>query len=223
MNKKEYHPIVGVLIGLAIVSGLIGLNWWLFNVLAGENYFIWYLTNASLISIVVSFIALIWDGLEMREDLLSTHPAIYVAGCFHLMAVLYLSLSVHLREPLVGTKDNETGLRFAVLIVWDSFMTILVALALLVLGFGWLLIIAPLNYFVTLITGALARRHFRGTRMRPIVVKEGKHITITAQPVEKEIPPNAIDVSLTKKPFAVTQAITSLFLFVIKMIFVSVS
>ncbi|MFZ0390117.1 MAG: hypothetical protein WAN36_06620, partial [Calditrichia bacterium] len=49
----------------------IWINWLAFQYFSNENYFVWYLKNGTLIGILVSFVALIWEGLSFRNDLLS--------------------------------------------------------------------------------------------------------------------------------------------------------
>jgi len=82
---------------------------------------------------------------------------------------------------------------------------------------GWLLVVAPLNYFVTLLSGVLARQELRGQALRAIVVPSGGGITLGTQPAQASLPENAVDLSLVRKPFAVTQAITSLILWLASM------
>jgi hypothetical protein len=83
---------------------------------------------------------------------------------------------------------------------------------------GWLLFVAPLFYVITLFTGSPARRAIRDTGVRLIVKKEGFITKITEQPSSEEIPKGAVDVSLGVRPFALTNALNAMVLFLLNMV-----
>ena len=211
-SSKTLHPVLSTLLGLSILAVFLAIDWLIFRAL-DTNYFLWYLANGALIGIVVSFLALVWDGLETREDLLAAHPLVYTAGCLTLLAVLYHAMSVHLRNPMGGAKaarSNEVDLSTVPIILFDAYVSILFLLVLFVASLAWMVVIAPLNYFLTLFTGVIAREELRGKVYRAVVLKEGeKNFVLTALPHEDEVPPNAVDVSIARKPFAITQAVTA--------------
>lgn len=212
MNRRQ---VLAVLFGLGIIGIMIGLDWWLFHFMS-TNYFLWYLENGTLIGIAVSFLAVVWEGLESRKDLLSAHPLRYLRGCTILLATLFHSISIYLESP---EGPGGKRLRQPASFYWDLILTTVVLMVVMVLGLAWLVVMAPLNYFVTIISGAVARQSFRGTPRRAIVIQIGKKVILTAQPANEEIPPSATDVSFAVKPFAVTQAVTSLVLLIAKMIY----
>jgi hypothetical protein len=243
------------LLGFVVV---IGLLWWLFMVVFETNYFVWYLTNGAVIAISVSFLGLVWKDFPSRQKLLSAHPGVYLIGCFELMSVFSLALGTHLsegtqlkdkqniawdkleqvygpiavsiREKIEKRKPIPFGFDF--MILWDAYLAILVTIIMLVISFGWMIVIAPINYFITLFTGALARREIRGMELQTIVKKpvakelegEKKLVTeFTTWPTDKELPDGAVLVSLTAKPFEITQMLTSLLIFIGKLIYQAVA
>ena len=103
--------------------------------------------------------------------------------------------------------------------LWDGLVTLPVFLLIFILTLAWLVVIAPLNYLITLITGAMARQQLRGSSIRTIVEEKGKETIITSQPVEQGIPTGAVDVSFARRPFAMTQAVTALVLFICNQIY----
>lgn len=205
MNRESTGWFSATLILLA----LVGLNFFLFRIIGGVNYFLWYLKNGALISIAVSFVALTWEGLKSREDLLSSHPREYLRGCAAVGAIYYSSIEAHL-TPGKETGGSRTYSTVAVL--WDTVIGLLLIVLLMALGLGWLLVVAPLNYFITLITGSVERQALQRSPARAIVVTEDKKETLTSQSAADELPDNAVNVSLARKPFAITQALTALLL-----------
>lgn len=209
MKKASYRRWLPLMIFVA----MIGLNFWLFRRIGGVNYFVWYLKNGALIGIAISFLALTWEGLKSRKYLLSSHPGEYLAGCATLCAVFYTSVATFLDGPLRKIPTNDSEPR-AVLSSWDDLIGNLMTLLMMVATLGWLLVVAPLNYFITLITGSLARQELRGSVLRAVVKGGEKSEAVTSQPAAAEIPTNAVDVSLTRNPFAITQALTAMVLWI---------
>jgi hypothetical protein len=207
------------LFAMTILAVSISLSWWAFRSFGNTNYFVWYLKNGSWIGMVVSFIALIWEGLGVRADLLSASPAKYVRACFGLLAAFFLSCSVYIDNLRFGPNDGDGGRRSAIASLLDSVMAPLILLTIIICVIAWLVVIAPLNYFITILTGAIARQELRGTRWRPIYKQTDKEIIMAKQPAKDILPDNAVDISLARKPFAVSQAITSLFLWIADKIF----
>lgn len=193
-----------------------GLNW-LFSRHTSENYFTWYVKNGTLVSIATAFFALVWQGLEEQKGLLAWHPANFLASCLGLAAVFYSALAVNLAGPLDGLKRRADDSVSILEALWDSTCALMMDLFMALAVLGWLLVIAPLFYLLTLFTGAPARREIRDTGVRVIVKKEGFTTTITEQPSLAEIPNGSIDVSLGARPFALTNALNAAVLFLVKM------
>ena len=202
----------GVLLGFVILALLIAGNVWAFHAVAHTSYLVWYLRNGATIALAASFVGLIWDGVTLRDDLLSAHPLVYLRGCVGLLSVFFYSVSVHLTSPIQGTTGTELGPGSIVGALFDALLSLLALLVTGVVVLAWLLVVAPLNYFITLVSGSLARQELRGQLLRAIVVPRGAGIELATQARGLELPQNAVDVSLARKPFAVTQAITSLVL-----------
>ncbi len=78
---------------------------------------------------------------------------------------------------------------------------------------GWLVVIAPLFYLLTLVTGAPARREISGTGRRLIYRRYFSQVSVEEQPSGDDIPKDAVDISLGKQLFAFTNAINAAVLF----------
>ncbi len=217
MNKPSRSILGFTILAIAILALLIGANWLAFRYFADENYFIWYIKNGALIGVIVSFIALIWEGLSFRDDLLSAHPLYYLRGCFALLAAYYWSLAAHLeKNPKSGDKNNKRSAVPKFSFPLDGILSIVVFLVMFVFGLAWLVLVAPLNYLITILTGVIARQELGEICSRAIAVPIGDGYELRAIPRDQKLPDKAIDISLAAKPFAITQAITALVLFVAK-------
>jgi hypothetical protein len=184
---------------------LIAANWLVFKYLLDLDYLRWFLDNGSTISLASGFVALIWGQLQIREDLVALHPVKYFAACLQLAGVTTFSLGTHLRGRAYGAGA-----------VWDVLIFAILSFLILVVVVAWVLVISPVNYLLTIVAGAPARVHLRGKNFRTVVTESDNKIEIREERREGEIPPGDVDVSFAKNPFAVTQAMNALFLWLIK-------
>jgi hypothetical protein len=206
-----------VLSVLILAVWIWGLNW-LFARVTGGTYFHWYVQNGTLIGILTAFLALVWQGLEAQKGLLSWHPGRFLASCMGLAAVFYATIAVNLAGPLDGLTRRAEDSVSILEALWDTICAVLMALLMGVAVLGWVLIIAPLYYVVTLVTGAPARREIRGTGRRLVVQTEEYTTTISDQPSDVPVPATAVDVSFGVRPFALTNALNAAVLFLAKLL-----
>jgi hypothetical protein len=94
---------------------------------------------------------------------------------------------------------------------WLVVMTVMVILFLAALG--WVLVVAPLNYFLNLATGAPARQQLREPDYRAVAIKSENRVTYTVWPTKLPLPAGWADFSLARKPFAITQIVNTVVLF----------
>ncbi|MHA2247195.1 MAG: hypothetical protein ACXADY_19775 [Candidatus Hodarchaeales archaeon] len=209
-KEIESHPVTAITVGVCIVVVLITLNFFLFQMLLGLNYFIWYVENGAFISIFMGLFALNWKKLKSTEGLLSSHPLEYFATCFKLAAIFSFSMSKFSSPYQEEEKKKDSKITIA----FDDMISSIWVLTMLGGLFVWILIISPLNYLVTIISGAPARRYIRGATGE-ILVEETKDKTIidTRWSIKRE---EDISISFIGRPFAYTQALTALFLWFVK-------
>jgi len=74
---------------------------------------------------------------------------------------------------------------------------------------AWLLVVAPLFYLLTLVTGAPARRELRGAGQRVVAATAGRLTTISSPPSGEPIPSKAVEASFGARPFALTNALNA--------------
>jgi hypothetical protein len=217
-TQKEHSKLIGLLVSVLVLAGWIwGLNW-LFTRYASENYIMWYIKNGTVISILTSFFALVWEGLEEQRGLLSWHPAMFLASCMTLAGVFYSALAENLAGPLDGVNRRADDWLSIIEVLWDMALSLVMLLLMAVAVLAWLVAIAPLFYLLTFFTGAPARREIRGTGRRLLVKKDGFTTSILEQSSTAPIPENAVDVSLGRRPFALTNALNAAVLLVLKLL-----
>jgi hypothetical protein len=198
---------------LVLAVWIMALNW-LFHHFLKQSYLDWYLKNGTLISTATAFLALIWGKLEQEQrGLLSWNPLQFMATCLVLVGIFYQALGASLRNPAARENHRPADLLAAIQYAWDGFCSILMSLLMAFAVIGWLLVIAPLFYLLTLVTGAPARREISGTGRRLIYRRYGSQVSIDEQPASDPIPNDAVDISLGKQPFAFTNAINAAVLF----------
>lgn len=191
------RQVVRVLLYTALPA-LAALNVWAFPRLFGVGYVAWFLDDGPLIGVAVGFLALVWDELEVRKGLLALNPVRYLSTCLSLAGVLIFSVGTSLTGR---TREATLGA------LWDGVVATVMGLVITVLALGWLVVVAPLNWAVTLVAGAPARLHLRGARTRAVVYETSRRVDVAEEPVDALA--GGTDVSLGRHPFAVTQALVS--------------
>ena len=181
------HP----LLPLAAIVALVAANYVVFRLL-DHNYFRWYLDHGAELALGLTLVALAVD-LDRDPTLVAAHPGNYAAGWLTVLGETFVYLGDDvLRNPAIGFFD----------LLWIA----LFDLAFLGLAFCWLAIVAPLQYFVTLVTGAPARGALLSRRIW--VKRSGKLTVLSKGPVEK-MPKGAEEIGFAGRPVTVTSSVTA--------------
>ena len=168
-----------------------------------------------------AFLALVWDGLENQKGLLSWHPARFLSSCLVLIGLFYLVIAANLGGPLQGKKNRDLTFVRSIEAIWDGLFATILNLLMGILVFAWLLVVSPLFYALVLLTGAPARRAIRDTGIK-VVVRENQFETLVEEiKSEEQTPDGYKEVSFNVKPFALTNALNALVLYVLKLIIFS--
>ena len=194
-SRRRTPPRVAVLAALGTV---VALDYAAFRFLFKTNYFGWYLHGGPLIATVLTGVSKAFD-LDDDPTRISADPNRYTAAWFQRAGMSLLNMSAIERS-------REASF-------FDSFAASIVLIGMALIGFAWLVVIAPIQYFVTLLTGAPARVAL-GSTTGVSAIKEGDTTTIITGPVDP--PSGAKPVGLLKdNAVTVTSAITAGFLFLI--------
>ena len=209
-NDDRSPSTLRAVLSLGIIVAIIGVNWSLFR-LFHTNYFLWYLQKAPLISIAAGFLVPIISSMTASLGMVSTNPAIYAGASLQVVGVFVTSISTWTSAAPERLKRSSLnlGLTSAFGRAFDNVMYTLLMLVLAVLTVGWLLTVAPLSYFVTLIAGVPARESLRGKIRETAISEREGNVAFEG----------STKVSFIKDPFAITQAISALLLFIAGLVY----
>lgn len=203
--------LVRILLSYSALPVLIGLNWFLFRYVGNRNYFLWYLDNGALIGLATGLLGLFW-ALEKRAELISVSPVEYFGTCLQVTGGFLFSLGTYYRTPEAKSAEPTEGVRKIAADLWDTFASLCVVPLIVAVVLLWVAVVAPLNYLVTLINGAPARRSLRHGPRRLVAIERGNQVEIGELAAGAPLPGDAIEVSFAAKPFAATQAVNALVL-----------
>jgi hypothetical protein len=196
-KSKPLHPLVP----LAAIAALVAANYVVFRVF-DRNYFHWYLDHGAELALGLSLVALAVD-LDRDPTLVAAHPSRYSAGWFELVGKTFLYLGDDvLRNPKVGA--------------FDSLFIMLFDLAFAAVALSWMAVVAPLQYVVTLVTGAPARGALASRRIW-VERSENAVLLLKKGPVAK-MPEGAEEIGFAGRPVTVTSSITAGTLFVVSLL-----
>lgn len=204
MNPKR---LFGNAVVLAFMIGILAFDHWIFQRLFGVRHWRWYIENGVEISFVAAAMALVWkDLLEHMPALISAEPAVYGGAQCHLVGVCVNALGAQLRstpgQPRnLGIFDVVCGLPFILL------LACLLA--------GWLLVVAPAQYFLVLICGAPARILAKAPQKLVMWFDNGQ-LRSGSVPRDQEVPEGRMEASFSDRPVAVTNMFASMLLFILQ-------
>jgi riboflavin synthase len=213
------RPLQSAILFLGIILAMIAVNWFLFRLFGGK-YFLWYLKNGPIISLATAFLGPTWTSLKARTGLISAHPAVYLGACMQILGVFFASLAParSTQEQRPDDMAGELGLDRGLGKAFDDFLYVLLVLAMVVLSLTWMVFVAPLAYFVTLVAGVPARQALRG-KITPTYVAEAKgKVALVGPPAVADLHTTS-NLSFAQDPFAITQAASSLVLFIVQIIY----
>ena len=164
----------------------------------GVSYFRWYIANGPLLSL---FLAALAAGIDLDRDptLVASNAASFVAGWLTVPGIVFLEFAALLRV------NRET----------DGMLTVLFAVPLVVIWACYLVVIAPLQYVVTLAAGAPVRLALARTE-RSWVERHGRHIAIKHGPAES-MPDGVDQIDVAARPVTTTNAFAAVLLFALSL------
>ena len=199
MNKKNFSYLL-------LLIGLVALNEALFRLIGQISYVEWFIKNGSQIGAIGTLVTLVWD-LNKHTGLISASPSQYVGSYFQLLGLTYLSLGTQM-APKNRRKDETISF-------FESIFLVLINLILAVLYFLWMVIVAPIEYFVILILG-IPGRVFLKSNLRVIAKFDNTQLEHKEIQKDEELPKGWMDVSYSSKPVTLTIALTTLAFAIIK-------
>lgn len=132
------------LLWLAVLLLLVGLCWFGFRE-AGRDYLAFWLGSGPLIGLATIAIGFAWGGVDRNAGLVSADPAVYAGAAMQLAGLPLFVFGGHLRA------------KGAAVSAWDRLVILPLGLIYLGAMLGWLLLVAPAQYFAFLVFGAPSR------------------------------------------------------------------
>jgi hypothetical protein len=169
-----------------------------------SGYIKWYLSAGVFISLAVAAFGAAWGEIDHNVGLVSANPLKYLKACSKLAGLSIFAFGGHLR------KENHDGHP-----LWDLLCGIPLIVVFMLASFAWLLLIAPLQYFLFLVCGAPSRIALRSRyRLRAAMKDETLYYGgYTEQDPALPEPKVGWDASMRNKPVTLANAFGAATLF----------
>jgi hypothetical protein len=195
--------LIGIALGLIAVWSVVFP--WLWNV----TYWTWYTKNASAVFFGAAVVALAWNGLDKQLGLVSADPQEFFGAQFELLAGA-LGAFVSAFDLQGGDEDGSFLAYLA-----DMLITFVAAGFVFFGTLAYILLIAPVQYLLHIVTGAPARALLRSSQ-RTWIVRRGNDVDIVEQRADLPAPDaNAVDTGFLLKPVALTTAFDAVVLWAV--------
>ncbi|HEY3025866.1 MAG TPA: hypothetical protein VGJ55_06940 [Pyrinomonadaceae bacterium] len=132
------------------LAGLISLcliDYFVFRRLFHSNYLRWYLNAGPFIALATAAFGVAWGGLDNNVGLISANPLRYIRAC-----KMAAGLPIYVFGGIVLSKNQPQRISLRDILFGLPLIVVFVIAAM-----GWLLFMAPIQYFVFLICGAPSR------------------------------------------------------------------
>ncbi|MGA9997927.1 MAG: hypothetical protein WBP93_21105 [Pyrinomonadaceae bacterium] len=228
MNSKR--SLLGGAVSLILIVALILFYRWAFYHFFNQIYLRTYIKYGYLIMLAFTFLTLVVD-LDENRDLISPHPFRYLKACWRALRVPAYTVGGDWR---LETRDAHTSFDvdeqkdsalWDTLLqpfksfsdIFDLFVSGAFFIIFIVVIFIWLLLIAPLQYFIFLFCGAPARVLMRQKRKSWHAPEEARANETNPQ---EQGAASATDLDgTTSKPVRMTAALAVAVLWVLSVVF----
>lgn len=188
------------------LAAIFLINSWAFQKIFSTSitgYLNWYVNTGPFINLAVLAFGAAWSVLDNNVGLVSAHPLIYIRACRKLAGLPIYAFGGHLR------RENHEG---------QPLLDLLFGMPLIVLfvvaSFAWLVLVAPLQYFLFLVCGAPSRIALRSHyRLRAEV--DGEILSFRVLTRCEPDPESGWEASMRDKPVTLANAFGAATLFMI--------
>jgi hypothetical protein len=173
-------------------------TYWIFRWCFDLNYLHWYVDAGPFIGLATAAFGAAWGGLDKNTGLVSANPLDYVGGCFQVIGLPIYVFGGHIKS------ENQPR----PLPVWESLLVLPLILVFVVAALGWLLLIAPIQYFVFLVCGAPSRIATTSS-LRVYARLDGRKLRLGDQSDRDLAPDNWWDASMKNQPVTLANAFSA--------------
>ena len=165
-----------------------------------RRYLDWYVEAGPFIGIAVVAFGAAWKELDSNIGLVSSNPRTYIIACSKLAGLPMFAFGGHLKTK----RDN----------LWDIVAGVPLIIMFIVASFAWLVLIAPLQYFLFLVCAAPSRIVLRSNyRLRAQI--EDQMLYYSELRPETPEPTTGWDASMRGKPVTMANGFGVAVLFLI--------
>jgi hypothetical protein len=194
------------LIGWAVILAVIAVDYAVFSAF-GVNYFRWYIDNGAIIALIFGLVTVVLD-LNRLQQLISVHPGEYAGDLSFLLAEiswLFFALDDRFRADTFWYRS--LGL--------DRFFNLIVLAIYVVAMAAYVVVVAPLQYWVNIVCGAPARIAL-SSPTKGVRVDENANSRLTRFPIEKPIDESTThELGFRARPVSATAAIAAAVLWIV--------
>jgi len=181
---------------LLALLALCAIDYFLFRAVWAINYLDWYRHAGPAIGLATAVFSAAWGSMDRNAGLISADPRHFGGACLQVAGLPIMVFGGHLKhQPRFHVLD------------WLFGVPLIVAFALG--GIAWLVLIAPLQYFVFLVCGAPSRLALRST-YRLDAAMDGSQLVYLEQTSVAKAPSGSWDASLRDKPVVLAAAFSAL-------------
>jgi hypothetical protein len=192
-------PFLG-LIAICVVNSWLAKRFFGIGV---TGYLNWYVNAGAFINLAVAAFGAAWSAIDNNTGLVSAHPLKYIRACSSLAGLPIYALGGHLRS------ENHHGQSF-----WDLLFGVPLIFLFVVASFGWLLFVAPVQYFLFLVCAAPSRLALRSHYRLHGEIEEKKVVFRPLAAYEPE-PESGWEASMRDKPVTLANAFGAATLFIV--------
>ena len=184
-----YHP--ADLLFLAGLAGLVALAWVGFAALGGDYPGFWQRSGA-LIGLGIAALGWAWGSLDRHPGLISANPRIFASAALQMAGLPLTVFGNHLTSGGRVSLVDRLAILPAMLVYAGAVL-------------GWLLLIAPAQYFLFLVAAAPSRvARASSARSWALLGRDG-HLRVTERPVAPP-DPGWWDASMRDRPVSMAGA-----------------
>ena len=165
-----------------------------------RRYLDWYIQMGPFIGIALAAFSAAWKDLDKNIGLVSANPRTYIIACSKLAGLPMFALGGHLKS-----KGHN---------LWDLLAGTPLIIVFIVASFAWLVLIAPLQYFLFLVCAAPSRIVLRSNYRLRAKIEDRILYYSELRPGTPE-PTAGWDASMRDKPVFMANAFGALVLFLI--------
>lgn len=215
---NQWEVLTGLL-ALASICVLILSMYLAVRYLFGANYLSLCLRYGYLLSLAFTLVTLVVN-LDQDRDLISAHPFHYANACLHLMRGPIQAIGADFkRDTDQHVSHHEPGIPFdatvwtiplqlaqSLMNAFDLFISGFFSIVFILLVSVWLLVAAPLQYFVFLLCGAPARVIDRSMKKARLALHKAERNILDVPGVELA-PAGPLEDGSSIKPVRLTSAL----------------